>query len=142
MKLTKLNDETRVKVVAFKPKIDLIKRVIAEHDQVTIADIDHHRRFLKAVGARQEVQYFARYFLPHCPFAIIGYLTGNGRAYDHASVCNNIKKVNNMLSLRHRDGRAVYPEYVQKIDALKFIITREMQHDMDYFARTVGNAYN
>lgn len=121
MKAT-LNDQTRVSVAVYKHKIELIQKVVADYYGVDVKSVRKHSRKGSALRARQRVHYFCREFVKHCPLHVVGYITGNGKAFDHATISHSSSKIAKEITFKNRAGEYVYPETVKEIEDLRKLI--------------------
>lgn len=118
----KLDDSTRVSVAIYKPKIEIIQKVVADYYGVTLQSVRKHSRKGNPLKARQRVHYFCRQFLSHCTLHVVGYITGNGKAFDHATISHSSSKIAKEITFKNRAGEYVYPETVKEIEDLRKLI--------------------
>ena len=125
MKAT-LDDATRISIAVYKPKIEIIQKVVADYYGVTLPAVRRHSRKGNPLRARQRIHYFCRQFLSHCPLHVIGYITGNGRAFDHATISHSSSKITREIAFKNKAGENVYPETVKEIEDLRRLISYKL----------------
>ena len=145
--MTDRSDHDSIEAAIYRDKIREIQEVVGNYYHVKLDAIGSHSRKREIVQARQAVQYFARKHCRTLSLAMIARLTSNGRPFDHATVCNSIRKINSFLSLKRRDGSFVYQSFkdeFQRLESLVIISLNKtrMEASMDDFSWHIGNAYN
>jgi chromosomal replication initiation ATPase DnaA len=97
----------------------MIQKVVSEYYGQPVSLSQKHSRVGDSLHIRQRIHYFCREFLPKCPLHVIGLLTGNGQAFDHATIHHGAKRLTMELTLTNRAGAYVYPETVKEIAELR-----------------------
>ena len=115
----KLNESTRVQCAIYEPRITAIQRIVSEYYGLTLQQTQEHCRKGSSIKARRRIHFLCREFLPKCPLAIIGLLTGNGRAFDHATICHASTALHREMTLKSRCGKLVYPEVAEEMLVLR-----------------------
>jgi len=59
-----------------------------------------------------------------CPLAVIGYITGNGSPYDHATVSHSCREVSNKLTAKNHRKELTYPDVLGEMIVLKERVER------------------
>lgn len=110
------NDDTiRIEIAIYGGTIRTIRDVVRKRYKISLREINEHRRTKRLTKARHLIYFFCRNMVSHCNLDVIGYVIANGNAWDHATICYGAKKIEKEFTLKHRDGRLVYPELHQEI---------------------------
>ena len=134
-----LTEDQRIKIAAYKPKIRIIQRVVAEHYGLTLSDLQKHRREANFIKARQRVHYFTRKLVEGCPLEIIGIITGNGKPFNHSTVCHSVRVVEGLAEFRNRAGELVYPEAVRELRMIEKKLEKELTTNRYQYSRGVNH---
>jgi chromosomal replication initiation ATPase DnaA len=121
------NEASRVQIALYEPRVKIIQQVIAGYFGITLHELQAHTRKGSSIQARKRVHFFCREIMPKCPFAIIGLLTGNGRAFDHAAVYHSAMNYEKELNLKDRSGKRVYPEICEEVIDLRMKIRNAIE---------------
>ena len=125
MKASLNTEHTRVNVAIFQPRIEIIQEVVASRYGLTVEKTKEHCRKGESIRARQMIHYFCKELLCKegaplkCSLSVVGLLTGNGKAWDHATIFHSHKTVTKELTLKNRAGVLIYPEVLAEITQLR-----------------------
>jgi hypothetical protein len=126
-----LNESTRIQVAIFKPRINIIQQVVCNYYELPLKLSEARTRKKESIKARQRIHFLCREYVPHCPLSIVGLLTGNGKAWDHSSVCHSASEVYKILNFRTRGGELVYPKATEEVNELRGLIKTAFKDSVD-----------
>ena len=127
MKTSLLTESTRVHVAMYEPRISIIQEVVANYYGLTVDETKAHIRKGSSIKARQRVHYFCKELLPRCPLAVIGFMTGNGQAFDHSTILHGHKSIYKEMTFKNRAGVLVYPDVLAQVTVLRDEIMRRFE---------------
>lgn len=120
------SESTRVKAAVYRPKIQLIQRVIGEHFGLTLHEMQKHGRKGSSIQARRYICYFSRELAANCPLSVIGLLIGNGKAFDSSTIIHTKNKLMQEMQMKTLSGKLAYPKISEKVELLRKKIIKEM----------------
>ena len=108
-----------------KQKVETIMQVVADHFELQVEQIKNHDRHQELVRARQMIHYLSRELTKgKVSYQRIGKWTGNGKAWDHATVMHSIKTVDDTISRVTCRGEYVYQDYREDYREIKDSLSR------------------
>jgi chromosomal replication initiation ATPase DnaA len=118
------NEAVRAQCAVYGPKIEIIQKVVCDYFGIEVSRSQEHTRYGESIRARRRIHFLCREFIPRCPLHVIGLLTGNGIAFDHATISHSHHAILRELNFKNKQGERVYPEIHIEITKLRSLVNK------------------
>lgn len=137
----------RINTAIYGERVRALQTVTAKHFNMNVEALTKHCRRREIVTARYITYYLCRKLFQGASLKIIGILTGNGKAFDHAAVLHGVKKIDTLMNFRNKQGAYIYPSLRRDVQVIlgNYYADRgmiSMELDMEEFALHHGDFLN
>ena len=146
--ITKMNEDTRVKMAVYKPIFDKVLKSVADLLCLDSQNIGKRNRKGMYVKARTLVfSYTYEFTHRHCPLSLIGYMMNPSDPFDHASVSHAIRQYKSIMDICKPNVK-IYINDLMRIEdwTLKQTVYIRKNHDcklwLEDFSVSSGNFLN